>query len=442
VKPGIDIDAAVGSAASEYDALADLFLADETPARANKRHVGPRLVRPDDEPEPARAPQPKSSRATPHIEGVLVGHLPVLASAWLTQYARFQADSAHEPVALLRIHGDQALLDVVMPGGVKPPPSAAAKPGESMRAVIQRAAATWRRWIVRVDQGQEPELLGLESLSSVALLTGADDAAVVSSYQLMKGLGSVAASDSTAPSLRLVIMGAADVRAGDAEQSLRRAAGTFLGRTIDSAVRVGKIGSSMAVQVYHGSSDLSIAEVLDIIASSRHKAPQTAARPTPNIPKIEVPRIAPGTIAPRPIPLNGSARAPIPLVPAPPTATPRALADQIPGLKSLSLDCPYAPGVELAAAPDARLHLVAGANGTLSVSEAAQRLLTAAAWANDHAKLLHAACPTLKQVDPVLHVVTTHAKEARGLLDTGMRVHLLSRVEVNGAVGWAVSDLN
>jgi len=242
-------------------------------------------------------------------------------------------------------------------------------------------------------------------------------------------------------------MGAADSRAGDAEQSLRRAATAFLGRTIDSAVRVGKIGSSMAVQVYRGPADLGVGEVLSIVASAKRapaplapampKIPAPPVRATPDIPKIEVPKFAPGTIAPRPIATNGSAAAPVPAGPAS-----SELAERIPGLKSLGLDCPYAPGVELAAAPDARLHLVAVANGTLTVSEAAQRLLTAAAWANDHAKLLHAACPALKQVDPVLHVVTAHAKDARGLLDTGMRVHLLSRVEVGGVVGWAVADLN
>jgi hypothetical protein len=110
------------------------------------------------------------------------------------------------------------------------------------------------------------------------------------------------------------------------------------------------------------------------------------------------------------------------------------------------LECPYAKGVELAAGADGGLHLVAVVGfGTpaLGVGDAAGQLLTAAAWAGDHAKLLAAACPTLKAIDdPVLHVLTTSAREARGLLDTGMRIHLVTRVEVAGTVAFGVADLN
>ena len=79
-----------------------------------------------------------------------------------------------------------------------------------------------------------------------------------------------------------------------------------------------------------------------------------------------------------------------------------------------------------------------------SIGDAAKKLLTAAAWAHDHAQLLVAACPQLTDAeqDPVLHVITENAREARGLLDTGMRVHLVSKVVIEGKPGWAVSDLN
>ena len=443
MNPGIDID---GSAmgASDYDALADLFLSEESPrvvvkkeslqnvrvrpAPAGAPHpAGVRLVR--DEPEES-APAPVAGAALPQIEGVLVGHLPVLASAWVTQYARYQADTSREPVALLRLQGGQVWIDVVLPGGSRPQASPAAKPGESLKLVTQHAARTWRRWMVRVDKDAEAELLSTQSLASVTLLTGADDAAVVASYQQIKALGNVAAHEAGATNLRLVIMGAADAKAGDAEQALRRAAGTFLGRSIESAVRVGKIGSSMAVPVFRGAADTGVSDLLALIAATPTAAAPARPAPAP----ITIPTVS----APAP--------EPTPVVAVRPTRPEHvSLAARVPGLNALGLDCPYAKGVELATGADGRLHLVAGAgaNGSsLGVSDAAQRLLTGAAWANDHAKLLRAACPALKDVEPVLHVVTANAKEARGLLDTGMRLHLLSRVEVGGAVGWAVADLN
>ncbi len=217
---------------SDYDALADLFLADEAesamkigaarpapiPAAvpAPMPRQMPRLVRMDAEveatpkpvvvttsKEPAGAKEP--SGAT-HIEGVIVGHLPVIASAWVTQYARSQADATGEAVALLRVQGEQVWLDVVLPGGAKVSPGIAARPGQSLKAVLQRAAGMWRRWIVRVDQSAEAELLGL-NLSSVALLTGTDEPAVIASYQLIKNLGTVT-EEEQGPALNLVIMGA------------------------------------------------------------------------------------------------------------------------------------------------------------------------------------------------------------------------------------------
>jgi hypothetical protein len=280
---------------SDYDALADLFLADEggpamkigaaapkaaampAPVPAPMPRQMPRLVRTDSEIEETVKPvvvtaakEPQAGSA-PHIEGVIVGHLPVIASAWVTQYARAQADATCEAVALLRVQGDQVWLDVVLPSGAKVSPGMAARPGQSLKAVLQRAAGMWRRWIVRVDQSAEAELLGL-NLSSVALLTGTDEPAVIASYQLIKNLGTVTEEDE-GPALNLVIMGAGEEKAEEAERSLRRAAGKFLGRNIETTVRVGKIGSSMAVQVFRGPAGMSLGRMLAILEATETIVP-------------------------------------------------------------------------------------------------------------------------------------------------------------------------
>jgi hypothetical protein len=435
---------------SDYDALADLFLADEraapTPQTARMRLVS---APPDDPSEPdmtvARARRadpvpigPNPSAAGPaHVEGAIVGHLPVLASAWLTQYARHEADQAKEPVVLVRFHDTSLSLDVVLPTGAKPPPGLAAKPGENPTAIIQRAAFLWRRWLIRVDQNAEPQLLR-NRLSSLALLTGADEAAVVSSYQLIKNLADSGAGEAP-PRVRLVIMGAQDAKAGDAEQSLKRAAGKFMGATIEDALRIPKIGAALSIQIYRGPASLGLDDVLDSLEAIRGTGqaqrivvPKAEPQPLP-IPKIEAPQLTIPDI-PRSSPAPGPAKF------APPTIN----GDSSPlpaGLTPINLDCPYAPGIELTRDEEGRLHLLARVVQTIpTIADAAQRLLTAATWANDHAKLLGAASAGLKDAaTPTLHILTLDARPARALLDTGMRVHLLVRVESGG---WAISDLN
>ena len=253
------------------------------------------------------------------------------------------------------MQAEQAWLDLVLPGGMKVPQGVAAAPGESLQAVMTRAAAQWRHWIVRVDQAAEPELLNLENLASVTLLTGADDPAVVASYQLIKGLKGK--SGESGPALKLVIMGADDAKAEEAERSLRRATSTFLSRPIDAAVRVAKIGSSMAVQIFRGKADLTIGQLLDTIQSTKGAAP--APRPaTPKPPTLTIPTIpqaarrTPADAATEP---KSASRALGPT--APRTLNPRPVARSAPAWAPLSI-CPGCVTRIKPGRPPA--HLVAG----------------------------------------------------------------------------------
>src|SRR5262245_60178627 len=94
-------DAAGGPhpAHDEYDALTDLFLGEAPAAR------------------PAPAPHPATSLAEPApavcVEALVLGHLPVLASAWATQYARQRSVGLGGPVVLLKIRAGEATLDLV-----------------------------------------------------------------------------------------------------------------------------------------------------------------------------------------------------------------------------------------------------------------------------------------------------------------------------------------
>ena len=178
-------------AQADYDALADLFLADAYPAlNGTAPTVAPSHIR-------TAAPSHSVS-----LHAVIAGHLPVLASAWVTQYARHQADTSKQPVALLRLAGGQALIDLVLPSGHKLPTDASPRPGAPLQEALSTIAARYPRWVIRVDEAAESDLFR-QPLASIALLTGADDPAVVSSFQTLKGL-SLSLPDSPPP-LELVI---------------------------------------------------------------------------------------------------------------------------------------------------------------------------------------------------------------------------------------------
>jgi len=460
VQPAPAVSGPAESHAAEYDALADLFLTDGAFAPvlarpveavappASSSRIGLRLA---DDAAPAgvrrgasRGDDRASARTAVRFEGVILGHLPVLAAAWVPQLARHLAEQGGHPIALLRLQGGQVWIDLVAPQGV--PGERDARPILSLNAAIAAAVAQASLWLVRVDEPSEPDLFAMPELAAVTLLTGADDAAVVASYRTIKALceGVLSAGDSdqgARPVLRLAVMGADDDRAGEAEQKLQRAATTFLGRGIEPAIRVGKIRPSSSRPLYRGEAVEGVARVLERIRAaasagsgdSSDVIPQAA----PALPMIEPAR---GQRAPVPRPRPVAEPRPAPSV---------RLASRLPGLVSLDATCPYADGVELASDAAGSLHLLAATNrveGEGSTGEAVRSLLTAASWADAHAPLLAQACPTLRRSaegpSPMLHLMTEDPRSARGLIDTGVRLHLLAAVDVDGRTGWVCRDLN
>lgn len=463
---------------SEFDALADLFLGDGVLAATG---TAPERARPSPITETPHAPtlrlagddRPASNAGhAPHIphaavpvppaaatliEGVLVGHLPVLGGVWVTQYAKHVAERDHAPVALLRIQAGHVSIDVVTPRNA--PPHSSSRIGEMHAAGLEDAIRSARsrctRWLVRVDEASEADLVALNAVTSVALLTGADDPAVVASYRTIKSLQQAGESHDdreTPQGLSIAIMGADDERASAAEAKLRRAASSFLGRSLEHAARVAKIGACTTTNLFRGESPRSIAELIALVdgpgaaapnAPAAQASPDTASSPaspesaaTPGRPIASKAHGVPGEVeikaSPKPATSNTTRG----------TAAPGpAMAGAIPGLAPLPFRCPYAPAVELALGPGGGLHLVATLTGEGEAIGPAS-LLTAASWAQSHASLLEAARPDEVNMNhpdgPVLHVITTDARLARPMLDTGVRVHLV--VRLGDTV--AVHDLN
>jgi hypothetical protein len=385
-------------AQADYDALADLFLADAYPALNG---AAPTVA-----PSNSRTPA-----LSPTLHAVIAGHLPVLASAWVTQYARHQADTSKQPVALLRLAGGQALIDLVLPSGHKLPTDASPRPGAPLPEALAAIAARYPRWVIRVDEAAESDLFR-QPLASIALLTGADDPAVVASFQTLKGL-SLSLPD-TPPPLELVIMGAPTDKADAAESKLRRACATFFDALPPAATRIPRIHSSVTLQLYRAPTTATLDDIVAAIQAPAPTSEPIAKAPTTPPPSESVREVHNGHVPhPPAITALPNPQSPIP--------SPQSLP---PSLSALPFTCPYAHAITFALDPQGALHLVA--QQSISPADASQRLLTAAAWANDHKQLLTAAAPALKDHQATLHILTADARTARPLLDTGLKLHLVT----------------
>ena len=177
-----------------FDDLADLFLGDEL------------------------APTPRASGdQSVHVSSLIVGHLPVIAAPWISQHARDLARTMVGPVAVLSRSGDRTTLDLY-----NAPPLSEQHTIEG--AIDQAVSARVRRWLIRTDAVSELSAYDLDRVDSVTMLTGADDAAVVSVYRAIKGLvADTSELDERPMVLNLAVMGSERTKARSAAEKIRKA---------------------------------------------------------------------------------------------------------------------------------------------------------------------------------------------------------------------------
>ncbi len=434
----------------EFDALADLFLGDTPLApTGDARDPQPRSTGTD--PVPVRAPTPRGAAArTPRLEAVVLGHLPVRASIWVRQYAGSVADATQAPVALLRVSPDATTLELV---------GAGVRHGDehtNIRDAIADARGRTAHWIVRVEETDEPTLIARDDLDEITVLTGADEAAVVASYRLMKSLAADwdrRLDEDEGPALCLAIMGANSEEALVAGEKLERAARAFLQRPVQVSARVPRIGAVGSAALFRGEPGESLETLLTLISGT---TPLTADAPCLRLASEKGPPAHPAS-TPTATPAARHSPADAPALPAREHATaatrseharPAPMSSIIPGLTLLETRCPKAGRVELATDEAGRLHLIAR-SGT-DPSQPVDTLISTSAWAREHLPLLLRAEPTLaapsadpaSESEPVLHLVTTEPKLIRPLLDADVRVHLLTEIEVGGQVARVTTELN
>ncbi len=381
-----------------FDSLADLFLGDEHP----------------------------STTTAIQTRGLIVGHLPVMASAWVAQHARDLAAATNGTVAVLARAGGRVTLD--LHGTTQ-----RLQPASSLDEAIAAAMHTnLRAWLIRADAVTELALADSPALEGLSILTGHDEAALVAAYRAIKGLTNPAAElDPDTHKIHVAVMGATDAQGRPAAEKLRRAAESFLETGLASVTITNKIGAGSAARLYDGESALSIDQLLDQLPTE-HETPAATGQPAHL-------RLARGDAdhASRIGPVE--THTPDTIAAVRPTASddrdmparPDALAPML-GLTTLDPRCPYADEVELAADAEGRAHLVIHAEGaTHTLAGALESLEIARAWLTAHLTLLAAATNNAVRVspplDPACHLVVDHAAGARRLLDGPTRLYVLAR---------------
>jgi hypothetical protein len=298
-----------------FDALTDLFLGEvaggkrtsarPTPPAKEPEPEGPRLrlaglEDEDDEAAPAPIPDPATRTATaapiapprrvlervdadarpaaarsPVLECLVLGNLPVMASAWASQYVREVALAAGRPVASLRVQGDFAGVEIVGAGAADVP---ALPEGATLAEAIDAAAAVTDRWVVRCDAGDEPAVAARALTRVVTLLTGTDEMARHACGRTLRGLAPAFAGWEEAPVVRVAVMGAADDAARAAGEQIGAEAEAVLGTPVQRVTCTARIsGSRPAVSLYSGPAEGGLAGVLDLV--ERALAPEGVGRP-------------------------------------------------------------------------------------------------------------------------------------------------------------------
>jgi len=404
------------------------------------------------------------------VEVVVLGHLPVRATLWARQYACARAQECNETVALIRAASGSTALDLICAGE-----PVEVKGSVHLEPALDTVSANADRVILRVDEASEPELLDRPEVEEITILTGADEAAVVASYRLIKALDASLNERyelGEGPSLRLAVMGASAEQSQDACTKLRNAVETFIERPIEIAAGSGRIDAATTTNIYRDSIAHPASHIIDGLVRAARKIPLSGGIEEPGV-MVEPEREGEEDAAVEPLRVEfpaGGVNAPeprretIPETPGPdrvegsvqgsaddsrddaPTMR-VGLCAMIPGLEPIEARCPKAPGVELALDGQGQLHLIVSDADT---QDAMNRLLAAQSWARNNLSLLIRAEPSLAmpstdrddETDPTMHLIAIDPRAVREIFDTSVRIYALARVKVGKVIAQVATPIN
>ena len=307
----------------------------------------------------------------------------------------------------------------------------------SMEDVLQEINAPNIHWVVQPPTDADPTSLLHCDADRVTLLSGADQAAVVGAYRLLKGLITTSGDANELPNIQLVIVGAEEKAATDAATRIVQTAHHQLGVHVEVGTALPAMGSSTKVI-----SQVSFprgSNVVDLLGRIRNGETTEEACPTttrfakpvvPVIPEPSTEVASEAVIQPESTDQRINTT-----VAVNETAT---YASYVDGLLAITPRCPEHEHVELAVDSNGCLHILADAQNIRDIS-------IVSAWAARHYALLAMACGGLcidTTTSPVQHLFTSDAVSVVDLYGTGLRMHLLTDIEVDGQLGKFCTPLN
>jgi hypothetical protein len=375
------------------------------------------------------------------VEVIVLGHLPVRATLWARQYACSSAKSNEEVVALVRAASGSTAIDLIT--GREPERALGCADMESALGTIHERAD---RVILRVDERIEPELFDRPEVGVITILTGADEAAVVASYRLVKTIDASLRDRyediEDAPRVRIAVMGSSAEQAGDAQEKLRKAVESFLEREVEIVIGSGRIDATGTTNIFRDTCSHHAGDLVDGLVELAHRKERSE-----NV-AVEA-ELEPGVIESRSVDANEIAA-------RPKQASEKQSRDPdirdglcalLDGLRAIETRCPKAQGVEFGVDGDGRLHAIAC---DADCYEALERLYVAQSWAREHFDLLVRVEPELwlPSVDPrdesdaVMHLISHEPASLKGVYDTPVRMYALARVRVGGVIAQVATPLN
>lgn len=383
------------------------------------------------------------------VEVIVLGHLPVRATLWARQYACGSAKERGEVVALLRAASGSTSIDLIT--GREPEQAMGCADMQSALETIHEHAD---RVVLRVDERLEPELLDRAEVGAITILTGADEAAVVASYRLVKTIDATLndryEDDADAPHMRIAVMGSPREQGEDARDKLQSAVRSFLERPVEIVVGSGRIDATGTTNIFRDTQSHHAGDIIDGLVAIAHRSEINASRnDAPAI--VESRSVSIDEIAPKPI-LTDDARESLDIQ----SETDQGLTDpdirdglcaMLEDIRPIETRCPKAQGVEMGMDGEGRLHLIAC---DADCHAALERLYTAQSWAREHFGLLLRAEPGLKfpssdprdDADAIMHLISHEPAALRGIYDTPVRMYALARVRVGGVIAQVATPLN
>jgi len=417
------------SLSSAFDDLADLFLGSPVAQPTAGDGAVNDGASPADACKPPRPPAPLPAPRPVAVEGLVLGHLPMLGSLWAGQYPRMVAAAENTPVALVRLDGGSARVEVFRPPTHRPAASAGDarlrhlgngrqahrdRPCPDLAGALSRAASTASRIIICSSvAGDELLLAASGTVGSMAVLTGADDASAVGAYKAIKRLAGEAASG-RARSVSIAVMGSDEQRASAVYHRLADAAGSFLSIPLRYGGHCRQIaGGVPGAILFEGPSAMTTQAVLEALARPMEVSPNIqpvtvadAMDSTPGVlADIVPPPLATAPASPPAAAVPPSADSPV--RPAAPVISPGPL---------LGIDADGTPQVVAGAAPGAS-------------AAAVQSLLAVGAWLWESRELLAMVCPAMRMdAEPILHLVTDQPVDVKRLVNSKLRLHVRAEV--------------